>query len=164
MLFLTYLSGTLAAVFSGRLVRNNSLPRAMGFGIVLFMAGSLMTLHQQLPWIIAGLLINAIGFFLAHSLAAGWVAGQARSSRGSATSLYLVFYYAGATLGGFYLEPFWRWTGWSGVVAGSLLILSLSLSLALWLRRYERTDCKVITAEIDGESLASTGIPLKSDA
>ncbi|ODB82153.1 MFS transporter [Candidatus Thiodiazotropha endoloripes] len=147
MLFLTYLSGTLAAAVSGRLVRNRSQPIAMGVGIVLFMCGSLMTLNQQLFWIVSGLFINALGFFFTHSLAAGWVAGHAKRSRGSATSLYLMFYYAGATLGGFYLEPFWRWLAWSGVVAASLLILIVTLGLSLWLVRFEKAQATVWESE-----------------
>jgi YNFM family putative membrane transporter len=137
MLFLTYLSGTLAAAFSGRVVHNRSQPVAIGAGIGFFMIGTLLTLNLQLEWIIAGLFVNALGFFFAHSLAAGWVAGHAKHARGSATSLYLVFYYAGATLGGFYLEPFWRGFGWNGVVGGSMLVLVATLSLAVWLGRYE---------------------------
>jgi YNFM family putative membrane transporter len=141
MLFLTYLSGTLAAGYSGRLVRNRSQPGAMAIGILIFAVGTLITLNQQLVWIILGLFINALGFFFTHSLAAGWVAGQATSARGSATSLYLVFYYAGATLGGFYLEPFWGWSGWFGVVVASLLILCATLSLSVWLAKYDHRKC-----------------------
>ncbi|MBV2091419.1 MAG: MFS transporter [Candidatus Thiodiazotropha sp. (ex Ctena orbiculata)] len=156
MLFLTYLSGTLAAALSGRLVRNRSQPIAMGVGIVLFMCGTLMTLNQQLFWIITGLFINALGFFFSHSLAAGWVAGHAKRHRGSATSLYLMFYYAGATLGSFYLEPFWRWLGWSGVVTASLLILGFTLGLSLWLARFEKTRASVWVSETQrADSVAS---------
>ena len=151
MLFLTYLSGTLAAGLSGRLVRNRSQPGAMGVGILVFMVGSLLTLAGQLYWIVAGLFINALGFFFTHSLASGWVAGHARTARGSATSLYLTFYYAGATLGGFYLEPFWRWTGWLGVVAGSLLILSMTLSLTIWLGKRERREAKGTTSAVESD-------------
>ncbi|MEW8248555.1 MAG: MFS transporter, partial [Candidatus Thiodiazotropha endolucinida] len=107
LFFLTYLTGTLAASISGRLVKNRSQTGAMGVGIVIFMAGTLLTLIPNLIVIIAGFFINALGFFFTHSLAAGWVTGHAQWARASATSLYLMFYYAGATLGGFYLEPFW---------------------------------------------------------
>ncbi|MES9818614.1 MAG: hypothetical protein ABW155_18405 [Candidatus Thiodiazotropha sp.] len=104
-------------------------------GIVIFMAGTLLTLTPNLVVIIAGFFINALGFFFTHSLAAGWVTGHAQWARASATSLYLMFYYAGATLGGFYLEPFWRWAEWEGVVTGSLLVLSITFCITLWLGR-----------------------------
>ncbi len=135
MLFLTYLSGTVAATFSGRLVTRDAQPLAMAAGIGLLMLGTLLTLMPRLEAIICGLLINAFGFFLAHAQAAGWVSGHATRARASASSLYLVFYYAGASIGGFYLSPFWIWLGWPGVVIGALLGFSVSLMLALWLRR-----------------------------
>ena len=31
-----------------------------------------------------------------------------------------MFYYLGASLGSFYLEPFWQWAAWPGVVLASL--------------------------------------------
>jgi YNFM family putative membrane transporter len=133
LFFLTYLTGTLAASLSGRLVRNRSQTGAMGIGIVIFMSGTLLTLAPGLGLIITGFFINACGFFFTHSLAAGWVAGHALSARASATSLYLMFYYAGATLGGFYLEPFWRWARWEGVVTGSLIVLTITFCTTLWL-------------------------------
>lgn len=140
MLFLTYLSGTLAAAFSARLVARRSQAKAMAFGAVLIMFGSLLTLLPSLLAIVAGLCVNALGFFFAHTLATGWVARHAQQARGSATSMYLVFYYLGATLGGFYLAPFWRWAAWPGVVIASLLVLSITLSLSLWLGRREALD------------------------
>jgi YNFM family putative membrane transporter len=133
LFFLTYLTGTLAASISGRVVDNRSQTSAMGLGILIFMAGTLLTLAPDLFLIIAGFFINAFGFFFTHSLAAGWVTGHAQCARASATSLYLMFYYAGATLGGFYLAPFWHWAGWEGVVIGSLFVLSITLSLTRWL-------------------------------
>ncbi|PVV27344.1 MAG: MFS transporter, partial [gamma proteobacterium symbiont of Ctena orbiculata] len=138
LFFLTYLTGTLGASFSGRLVVNRSKTGAMGTGIVIFMLGTLLTLTPNLVLIIAGFCINAFGFFFCHSLAAGWVTGHAQSARASATSLYLMFYYAGATVGGFYLEPFWRWAGWEGIVIGSLIVLSITFGLTLWLGSRKR--------------------------
>ncbi len=138
LLFLTYLTGTLAAGFSGRLVAGRSQPLAMALGVAILMLGSLLTLIPHLVAIVLGLFVNALGFFFAHTQAAGWVTRHAKTARASATSLYLTFYYAGATLGGFYLNAFWDRAKWGGVVAGSLLILSLTLGTALWLSARER--------------------------
>ncbi len=138
LLFLTYLTGTLAAGFSGRLVAGRSQPMAMALGILILMAGSLLTLLPHLAAIVLGFFVNALGFFFAHTQAAGWVTRHAQRARASATSLYLTFYYAGATLGGFYLDLFWDRARWGGVVAGSLLVLSVTLGVALWLGSRER--------------------------
>ncbi|GAB0150273.1 MULTISPECIES: MFS transporter [Marichromatium] len=137
MLFLTYLSGTVAASFSGRLARGRSQPLAMAAGTLLLLGGTLLTLVPHLAAIIGGLLVNAVGFFFAHSQAASWVSHKATRARASASSLYLVFYYTGASLGGFYLGPYWHWADWPGVVLGAVLILIITLGLALWLHARE---------------------------
>jgi YNFM family putative membrane transporter len=150
LLFLTYLTGTLAAASSGRLVAGRSQPRAMALGVLILMGGTLLTLIPHLAAIVLGLFVNALGFFFAHTQAAGWVARHARQARASATSLYLTFYYLGATLGGLYLNLFWDWAGWSGVVVGSLLVLSITLVTALWLGGLEQRDrCRSLERPLD---------------
>lgn len=138
MIFLTYLGGTFSSALSGRLTRHFSQPACMALGILILMAGTLITLADSLAWIIAGLTVNAVGFFLAHSMASSWVSRQAERARGSASALYLVFYYLGASLGSLWLEPFWQRGGWFGVAIGSWLLLSLTFAIALWLWRGER--------------------------
>jgi len=133
LLFLTYLSGTIGASCCGQLARRFPLPVLMAAGILIMMSGSLVTLIPQLPAIVAGFLISAFGFFIAHSCASSWVSQQAKQARASASSLYLVFYYLGASLGGFYLNPFWQWAGWQGVITGSLIVLTGTLALSGWL-------------------------------
>lgn len=138
MIFLTYLGGTLGSALSGRVAQRLSQPACMMLGVMVFMAGTLVTLSASLSLILVGLTVNSFGFFFAHSMASSWVGRHAKASRGSASALYLVFYYSGASLGGFYLEPFWQMAGWQGVVIASWLVLVGTLSLALWLRHRER--------------------------
>ena len=110
----------------------------MVLGILILLGGTLVTLSASLLWIIAGLTINAVGFFLAHSMASSWVSRHAEKARGSASALYLVFYYVGASLGSAWLEPFWKYAGWPGVVLGSWLLLGVTLGIAVWLWHRER--------------------------
>lgn len=133
LLFLTYLTGSLASAWSGRASVWLGQPICMVVGIVLLIIGTLFTLASSLPMIVSGFLINSFGFFLTHSILSSWVSQHALKARASASSLYLVFYYMGASLGSFYLEPFWQWAGWSGVVSASLLVFSITLSTAIWL-------------------------------
>jgi MFS transporter, YNFM family, putative membrane transport protein len=139
MIFLTYLGGTFSSALSGRLTRYLSQPVCMTLGILIMMGGTWVTLSDSLAWIIAGLTINAVGFFLAHSMASSWVSRQAQRARGSASALYLVFYYLGASVGSLWLEPFWQRGGWLGVAIGSWLLLSATFVIALWLWRTERS-------------------------
>ncbi|EWH01751.1 hypothetical protein Q427_12395 [Halomonas sp. BC04] len=138
MIFLTYLGGTLSAMLSGRLAGHLGQPLCMVLGILILLGGTLVTLSQSLLWIIVGLTINAVGFFLAHSMASSWVSRHAEKARGSASALYLVFYYVGASLGSAWLEPFWQYAGWPGVVLGSWMLLGVTLGIAVWLWRRER--------------------------
>lgn len=133
MLFLTYLTGSLASAWSGRAALWLSQPLCMIVGILLLIIGSLLTLAGSLLMIVSGFLLNSFGFFLTHSVLSSWVSQHALKARASASSLYLVFYYLGASLGSFYLEPFWQWAAWPGVVAASLLVFALTLSTAIWL-------------------------------
>jgi YNFM family putative membrane transporter len=141
MIFLTYLGGTLGSMLSGRLARSLPQPICMMAGILILLVGTAVTLSSSLPLIILGLTINAFGFFLAHSMVSSWVGRHAERARGSASALYLVFYYSGASLGGFWLEPFWQSAAWIGVAIGSWLVLSLTLAIAVWLWRRERAGC-----------------------
>ncbi|MFG6667910.1 MFS transporter [Halomonas sp. HNIBRBA4712] len=138
LIFLTYLGGTLGSTVSGRLAERFGAARCMGAGIVILMLGTAVTLCEPLWLVVAGLVINAFGFFLCHSLASSWVGRNAQGARGSASALYLVFYYLGASIGGFWLEPFWRFAQWPGVAVGSWLLLGLTLCIALGLCRFER--------------------------
>lgn len=134
LLFLTYLAGTFSASLSGRVGRNRAC-KGMAAGTLIFAAGCLITLTDQLWLIVGGLLCNAFGFFLTHSLANSWVNQQASHGKASASSLYSVFYYLGAAVGIYYLAPFWRLAGWPAVVGGSVLILIINLILIEYLRR-----------------------------
>ncbi len=75
------------------------------------------------------------GFFGAHSVASGLVGERAdKDSKAQASSLYLLSYYAGAsvvgTAGGLLWDPY----GWTGVVISiiALLVLALVATAALW--------------------------------
>ncbi|MAD74061.1 MAG: MFS transporter [Rheinheimera sp.] len=133
LLFITYLTGTIGSALSAKIAKRISVPLAMALGIVLMLLGSLLTLHGQLFVIVSGFFVSAFGFFLCHSLASSWVNQHATRAKASASALYLVFYYVGASIGGLYLQPFWQALGWPGVVLASLLMYGVTLMLALWL-------------------------------
>ncbi len=135
MLFLVYLAGTVGSALSGRLNQRIGQITCMLLGTVIVMLGSAITLFAALPLIILGLLANSFGFFLAHSSASSWVSRNATHAKATASSIYLVFYYLGASAGGVYLNPFWQWHQWPGVVLGSVMILLLSCVLVILLRK-----------------------------
>jgi len=138
LLFVTYLTGTVGSALSAKIAARLSAPGAMAAGILIMMLGSVITLGQSLVLIGAGFFISAFGFFLCHSLASSWVSQHALRAKASASALYLVFYYLGASSGTLYLQPFWQAGQWLGVVKGSLLMYGLTLLLCLLLWRLKR--------------------------
>lgn len=153
LLFLTYLTGTIGSAFSGKLAAYCSQPKIMALGTLILMLGSAITLYGSLTSIIIGLLINCFGFFLCHSTASGFVSKNAHQAKASASSLYLVFYYLGASVGGFYLDPFWQAGGWIGVVLGSWLILSGVFVVALILSQYHLKQSKLSTGSLTSNAV-----------
>ena len=136
LLFLTYLTGTVGSAMSGKVSKRLAPPEGMALGILIMILGTLVTLLPFLTGIVLGFFINAFGFFLTHSLATGWVNQHASRAKASASALYLVFYYVGASTGSFYLHPFWSYAKWPGVVLGSILMLLLTLWISLKLRPF----------------------------
>lgn len=151
LLFLTYLSGTVGSAFSGKLATRMSQPRIMSLGTGIVMIGSIVTLQPSLLAIIVGLFINCFGFFLCHSTASSFVSKNAKQAKASASSLYLVFYYLGASIGGFYLDPFWQMGAWPAVVMGSLLVLGCVFVVTLLLaKRYSSHVAKELKVVVSG--------------
>lgn len=140
MLFITYLAGTVSSTLSGRLAQRWGKATCLMAGIGLFALGLIFTLHHSLIVILIGLLIQCFGFFFAHSASASWVNSHAAFARASASSLYLVSYYLGGSLGSSFLGVFWEAWHWPGVVGGSLLVLGVTFSCSWWLHRVERVQ------------------------
>ncbi|BDY03357.1 multidrug resistance protein [Ferrimonas sp. YFM] len=130
LLFCTYLAGSVSAQLSGRWLRYFTAPAGMQTGALFLIMGTVITLSHDLAVIVLGLLLCSVGFFQVHSLAYSWVGKQAKRERAKASSLYLVHYYLGASLGGFVLLPIWQLGGWPLVVASSLVSYALIVLLA----------------------------------
>ncbi|MDP5291274.1 MFS transporter [Oceanimonas sp. CHS3-5] len=138
LLFLTYLTGTLASGVSGVLISRFGLCNTLLAAIGIMALGSLGLLSERLPVIMTSLLIDSFAFFLAHACASSWVGRSVSQHRALASSLYLVFYYAGASLGGLYLYPFWQSAGLAGVTLGMILVMAVTGGLTWRLKRYEQ--------------------------
>jgi YNFM family putative membrane transporter len=147
MLFLTYLSGTVASSLSGRFANRWGAQRMLLVGIALMAIGSLWLLLGSLPGIMSGLLVSSFGFFLAHACASAWVGHHVEHHRALASSLYLVAYYLGASLGGLYLHPFWEQGQLGGLVMGIELVLILTAGLSLWLGRLKQRSESPLPAQ-----------------
>ncbi|MCE9679433.1 MFS transporter [Shewanella sp. AS1] len=147
LIFLCYLSGTYASFRSAKWVYRFGRQSLFVVSSLMMCIGSTVTLFDTTSAIIFGFLLSSFGFFTFHSVCNAWVAQRAQQHRAKATALYLCSYYLGAALGGPYLMPFWHQWGWSGVVGGSMLILSALVILVTFMRRRAKRHPPLLMSE-----------------
>ncbi len=137
LIFCVYMFGMVASPTAGALAdRMGRAPVLVG-GVVLMSSGVVLTLMAPLLGVIAGIAVLTFGFFVAHSVASGWVGQLARQSKGHASSLYLLAYYLGSSVLGSAGGWFWEHGRWPTLVGFSLVLLAGALVLALRLRTQE---------------------------
>ncbi|MCC9205756.1 MFS transporter [Arthrobacter sp. zg-Y769] len=135
-LFLAYLAGTWSSRAAGTLaarLRGGRKPVLL-LSIAAMAAGLVLTLAENLPAVVAGLLVFTAGFFAAHSIASGWTPLLAREGRAQASSLYNLFYYTGSSLLGWAGGYCFQQGGWPSLVlfvGGLLLAAALVAVLVL---------------------------------
>lgn len=137
LLFFTYLAGTVSSTLAGWANRWWRTSTGMAFGLAWMAAGVLITLVSSLGAIICGLLLFCFGQFFVHSLTATYVGKQAMFAKASASSLFLVAYYLGGSVGSTVLGAIYFTWQWSGVIAACLLVLTTTFALSRLMRRHE---------------------------
>ncbi|EJK2993340.1 MFS transporter [Vibrio cholerae] len=120
LIFVCYLAGTLSSKLTANWNRRFSAIPGMMLGALISMAGMLIALIEAIPAMLAGLILISFGAFFTHTLAYAWVSQKATQAKATATALYLVHYYIGGSLGGFYLLYCWQHGGWEMVTLGGL--------------------------------------------
>lgn len=130
-IFYAYLFGMVASPVAGGLADRLGRGPVLVAGALLMAAGVVLTLFQPLAVIVVGIVLLTAGFFVAHSVASGWVGRLATQTKGHASSLYLWGYYMGSSVLGAGAGWFWSRWGWNGVGSVSLLVLALVIALAL---------------------------------
>ena len=136
MIFLCYLSGTISAKLSGRWSLHYSPIKGMVLGTTVSAIGMWIAVYDSLYAMVFGLLLIGSGAFFTHSLAYAWVSQKAKVAKATATALYLVHYYIGGSLGGFYLIACWQYSAWYGVLAGGMVLYGLIYLLCWRLHRH----------------------------
>ena len=89
-----------------------------------------LMLSSNLAAVLAGMVLVGVGTFFAQATATGFVGRAATSDRGSASGLYLAFYFFGAAVLGQLFDRF----GWTACVAGIGVSLLVAALLALFLK------------------------------
>jgi len=123
----TLLAGRVGELFGTRTAVWGSLALA-GVGLPLLLASTLAL-------VLAGMVLVAVGTFLAQALATGFVGKAATSDRGAASGIYLFCYFLGGLVGSAVLGALFDRIGWAACVTG----IALALVTAALLTRSLRT-------------------------
>jgi len=135
LLYLAYVVGMFVGPLAGRCSNRFGNGSTLIGGTVVFMAALLLSLVRALPAVVASLLGVCAGFFAIHAAAAGGLNRQLSHSRGKANALYVLFYYAGGTVGISASGVVYQWYGWMGVVVLGGSMLLIPFVTGLWIGR-----------------------------
>lgn len=135
LIFSCYLIGIFSSAWMGNIGNRLGRRRVLWIGFAIMLLGTALTETRSVALILLGIALVTFGFFGSHSIASGWVGMRARHARAQASSLYLFFYYLGASLvgttGGVFMN---RW-GWTGVTAMTSVLILVGLILSWRLSR-----------------------------
>lgn len=133
LIFLVYLLGSFSSGVVGSLIHRFGRPFMIRLSLAVMLAGTLTTLAESLPIIVAGVGLFTCGFFSTHAIASSWVGRRARTAKAQASSLYLFAYYLGSSISGTLGGVFWVRFGWVGVAAmiGALIVAAWGVAALL---------------------------------
>jgi len=114
--YLAYSLGIVGAPIAGWLTVKFSLSQIRVAGVIILSGGMFIVLGSSIIAISIGLSVICLGFFISHSITTTTVSQAATHHKGSASSLYLVAYYLGVSMGTTLLTPLWDTFGWNGII------------------------------------------------
>ncbi|MBI5485118.1 MAG: MFS transporter [Deltaproteobacteria bacterium] len=140
LIFLVYMLGSFSSGMVGSLIHRFGRPFMIRLTLAVMLVGTLITLSEPLPLIVAGVGIFTCGFFCAHAIASSWVGRRASTAKAQASSLYLFSYYLGSSISGTIGGLFWQNFGWNGVAAMITLLILSAFGVAALLLRMPTTE------------------------
>src|SRR5690625_6723134 len=78
-----------------------------------------------------GLSVICLGFFVSLSITTTTVSQAATHHKGSASSLYLVAYYLGVSMGTTLLTPLWDKFSWYGIILFNAILLIVYVGIVI---------------------------------
>lgn len=142
LIFITFLGGTTSASLAGSFSKKHGQLAGIATGVCIMLAAIILLDNRHLLVMIIGMIMMSFGFFFCHAQASTLVGLLAKKGKGSAQALYSLFYYTGASLGVFFIAPFYEHWGWQGVLfsTAAALLVCLILLLVYQLKLTERHD------------------------
>lgn len=145
LIFITFLGGTTSASLAGKFSKNHGQLAGIATGIFIMLGANFLLGNQHLSIMVIGMIMMAFGFFFCHAQASTLVSRTVKKGKGSAQALYSLFYYSGASLGVFFIAPFYERWGWQGVLGSTSFALVICLALLAVYQMKYATHQKPIT-------------------
>ncbi|MFW2490597.1 MFS transporter [Clostridium chromiireducens] len=128
-IFIIYVVGTFSSTFMGRLADKHGQYKMLSISLFIMLIGICITLNMNLFLKVIGIALLTFGFFAGHSIVSGWIGKLATHDKAQASSLYLLFYYVGSSIGGTAGGRFWSSYGWGGVVSMIAIFLIIAFCI-----------------------------------
>ncbi len=134
LLFLSYVVGTAGSSAAGALADRMGRRNVLWWMVLIMVVGLALISMRPLAAVVAGAIVLPFGFFGSHTITSSWVGRRALGARAQASSLYLLFYYMGASFIGTAGGWFWIRQAWPGValLVGASLLLALAVAIRLF--------------------------------
>jgi predicted MFS family arabinose efflux permease len=131
IIYFVFLPSILTTPLAGRAVKRFGARATFWGALVVAGLGLPLMILPSLPAVLAGMVLVGVGTFFAQATATGFVSRAATSDRGSASGLYLAFYFFGGLAGAAILGLVFDMFGWEACVAGIGVSLLAAAVLAL---------------------------------
>lgn len=132
--YFVFLPSILTTPLAGLLARRAGTRTSTWIGLGVALLGLPLLLLPSLPAVLTGMVLVAIGTFMAQAIATGFVGRAATGDRGSASGIYLASYFCGGLVGSLVLGPVFERAGWTACVGGIAASLIVAAVLATGLR------------------------------
>ncbi|BCH20871.1 MFS transporter [Mesorhizobium sp. L-8-3] len=130
LVYFVFLPSMLTTPLAGRVARRFGPGRGIGITLGIAIAGLLALISPNLPVVLAGMTLIAVGTFLGQAIATGHVSRVAASDKAAASGTYLASYYSGGLVGSFVLGQAYDRLGWTACVIILVMALIAAMTLA----------------------------------
>ena len=132
--YFVFLPAILTTPFASVLVRSAGVRTGVWAALGTASIGLPLLLLPSLPAVLFGMVLVAVGTFMAQAIATGFVGQAASGDRGSASGIYLASYFCGGLVGSLVLGQVFERAGWPACVVGIGVSLAGAACLATGLR------------------------------
>ncbi|MGA9883960.1 MAG: MFS transporter [Candidatus Acidiferrales bacterium] len=140
LIYLVYIFGVGSSPLAGQWAGRLGSRAVLWVMVTIMLGGVIITLAQPLWIVLAGFSVISFGYFGAHTVASAWIGRRAGTGKALAASLYLFFYYAGASILGTATGKAWADAGWPGVAASIILVLGIGTVVSVGMRKMPETQ------------------------